>query len=525
MGDFTEAEKSYIALFEATKARLPDAFCSIKNLAIVDRKTLMKSLFYYISQHYQTGAIVVFGDGLLEAGRKDLFYTLTADSVLYNTKDKTSTDLENDAKHFVKKIMNYLPSLPLTLPKDNSFLTLPKNKKRLAKFLQHLEINRTLLLEGPPNANEHTIDPVKAAEWVAAQYTPERRRLAKILLDNIIYIPHKQILDALRECVNKVKTQIIEEGRLENPIILITGRIYKSNYYIALLFAHFWLQAGMRIDCVTEKYGVDTIQMTGTILDVDDMAYSGNQTRVTLSSVGKMVFNSYRDHIKNLLKENKDFQESYIFIPRLAIESMLESKGLRYFVIRAFMSEHSVQEITKDGVCLPMQVVTYSVIPYLPGVSEEDKIKLEKLFNMKAYTTVYLDHKVSDTPSTFLLPISFGVVPRRTLMSNLKQLRANDRSLSINEIDGYEVEFFPFIRHCGSQERLMPRNRTNMLINDVRDEIRCPYAWYKYIDYDTGIYPSIPLPYGATNENFVGGKRKTRRQQRRVKHKTRSHSK
>jgi hypothetical protein len=444
--------------------------------------------------------------------------------VLYNTQNKSLTDIENDSKTFVEKIVNYLPTLDLTVPRDNSFLNFPKNKKRLAKFLQHLEINRTLLLKGPPHANEHTIDPEKAAEWIARQHTPERQRLAQILLENIQYIPHKQILHALRYCVYKVKRQIIEEGRLENPIILITGRVYKSNYYISLLFAHFWLQAGMRIDCVTEKYGLDTLEMTGTILDVDDMAYSGNQTRVTLSSVGKMVFNSYRNHIKNVLGENKDFQETYMFIPRLAIESMLESKGLRYFVIRAFMSEHSVHEITKDGICLPMQLVTYRVIPYLAGVSEQDKLKLEKLFNRDAYTTVYLDHKVADTASTFLLPITFGVVPKTPLIRNVMMLGARDPDGILNDIEGDDVEFLPFLRHCGSNQRFMPRNRTNMFSNDGNpgDDLRCPYAWYKLIDYDSGTYPSIPLPYGPTNGNFVGGKRKTRKQQRRVKRKTRS---
>ncbi len=522
MGDFTEPENAYIRLFEAIKARLPNAYCSIKNLTIVDRKTLMQSFFLYMSQYYQTNAPISFGDVLLERERRDLFYSLTSSAVLYNTLNKSLTDIEDDTKKLVEKIMNYLPSLPLSLPRNNAFLDFPKNKKRLAKFLQHLEINRTLLLQGPPHANEHTIDPVKAAEWVAAQYSPERQRLAQILLDNIQYIPHKQILHALRYCVYKVKKQIIEEGRLENPIILITGRVYKSNYYISLLFAHFWLQAGMRIDCVTEKYGLDTIEMTGTILDVDDMAYSGNQTSITLGTVGKMVFNSYRDHIKNLLAGNENFEETYMLLPRLVIESMLESKGLRYFVIRAFMSEHSVREITKESIRLPFQVVTYRVIPYLPGVSEEDKLKLQKLFNRDAYTTVYLDHKVADTASTFLLPITFGVVPKTPLIRNVMGLGARNPDGILNDIEGEEVEFLPFLRYCGSNERFMPRNRANMFSNgDPGDDLRCPFAWYKLIDYDTGTYPSIPLPHGPTSENFVGGKRKTRKQ-RRVKRKTRS---
>lgn len=177
------------------------------------------------------------------------------------------------------------------------------------------------------------------------------------------------------------------------------------------------------------------------------------------------------------------------------------------------MSEASFVRLTKkDLTKLPFQVVTSEKIPYMPSVSDLDKKKLEHLFNNEVYTTVYFNHKVADMPSTYLLPIATGIVPEKMVILNLYEENA-DKSI-VNNIKGNGVEFMPFIQHCSPEERQLPKNRNNIYSNDPMSNVyRCPYAWYKGIDYATGTY----MP-----PSMEGG---TRRRRRKTKGKTRSHSK
>ena len=491
MGDFTEAELHYKEIFMSVKATLPNAYCSIQDLSISDKESLLETLLYFNGQHMDKNSSISSAKSLFnKLPSHERFFAYNGSGTVLNLSTKKATDKELLIDDLFENIMMYLPSLSIPAQGSASFIEKKANKDFTAKFLQHLEINRALLLQGPPHANEYVKDPEKGLRWITAQKTPERQRLAKILFDEIRYISHAELLTAIQTCVEETK-KLLKPG----PVIFITGRAKKSNYYISLLFAHYWREQGLPIDCAVQNLTeLDPSSLSGNFLDIDDMSYSGSQTETMLMDKFRIFANKLRMYLKETIGTNPGFKNTYFVLPRHIIDDTLEKNNFNYILVRAFMSEASFDRLTKTDITkLPFQVVTSERIPYMPSVSEEDKKKIEYLFNEEVHTSVYFNHKVADMPSTYLLPIATGVVPEKMIILN--QYSESTNASLLNNIQGDGAEFLPFIQHCSPEERQLPKNRNNIYSNDpMSDVYRCPYAWYKRIDYDKGTYTPPPGP-------------------------------
>lgn len=520
MADFTEAQTKYIELYNAVRATLPASqYFSIKHNEITDKKTLMRSLFYFMSSIYSKDySYVAIVDSILPTGLS--FRSFNRSRIIRNNRSKKLEENNHLIDDLFETMMEYLPGIDLKLKPDTSFLQEEANVKRTARFLKHLDINRELLLKGPPHAGDHTIEPDKAAAWVAAQKTPRRRELAQILLDNIRYIPHSELLKAIEDCVEKTK-----ETLGPGPVTFLVGKPKKSNYYISLLFAHFWKAKGYPIDCVLESFvHINSFPLTGNFLDIDDMSYSGSQTKTILNSNFVSYILKLRDVMKEKLVTSKAYEETYMYFPRYLLEESLQSTQFKYFVVRAFMSDHSVSQFEKEDTSkprFPIEIITHERIPYMPAVDERTRKQIEYLFNHEVYTTVYFDHKVADMPSTYLLAITLGIVPEKMLILSQDETELN--SSLVNSVEGEGIDYMPFIKHCEESERRLPiKNRHEAIFQNfphLQDQYRCPQAWYKKIDYEKGIYsPDVQL--GGFKRHT-----KTRKHKRQSKRKTRSTSK
>ena len=504
--------QEYINYFEAQKDTLPDALSSVKNITITDTASLFKTLLFFFQTQYDKRAILFFPDAFFGEGSfTTAIQSLNpANGIVLNLRNKTRQQREALLPPIFESMMTYLPSLHDLLPKDLSFIEDHKNKKKTDEFLNHLYINKGLLLTGPPYADHHTIDAARATEWVNAQRTPFRRTLAEILLQNIRYIPHSLLLERIQKCVDIAFNKLVNEA----PVVFIVGRMKKSNYYISLLFAHFWLEKGYPLHCVMEKFTADNFHFTANFLDIDDMAYSGSQTEKLLESSYKTLVAGLRGMIHERLQKNKEFQKSHMFLPRIVVEKALQNTGFHYILVRIFMTENSVERLSMDPVetpKLPFELVTSEVLPYMPGVPEYRRKMIEHLFNNQVFSTVYFDHKVADMPSTFLLPIALGIVPGKSIIRNAN---ANSRMFAFNNlVEGEEVTFIPFIRHCGPGERLLPPDRAAIFSSDpiLADRYRCPSAWYKQIDYDRGEY-NPEAAFGGRRRKLQKTRKRNQRQ-------------
>jgi hypothetical protein len=548
--DFTAHELAYIEMFNHYKEKSKPYDVSVFRQAIVTREDLLNTIFFRNSgtSFYTLASILNFQTrpGLMARGKSKSFYFNNSYPFYSFPTEKEFSDL------LCSSILNYLPQLKL--PSIEPVIQTVAAKET---FLHHYETSIDLLLRGPPHAGEYGFHEEKKEEWIAAQKTEERRRLARLLVDNTIYISHSRLLGKIQECVSKV-----QEKLTDGPITFIVGTKDKSNYYISLLFYHFWRQAGLPLDFV-KSHMDDFVQ--GNLIDIDEMAYSGTQTTGTLAHVyGMLVLDFHKKLIALNKAKIESFAKTLNFLPVGLVETYFAMKGVNYIVLRVFCSENGFVELSRmppanAGSKMrgkpPFYLVIGEILPSPKSLfGNTDAKKMSILFGHPLNTpaaTVYFNHKIADLASTYLYALAYGVVPDKVLAdpfneggvkeANRPKLRNYLQNLKINPGENAETtEFLPFINYCGQYERMMPKSRKDLLEYqppggvagysshdpELPQEYRCPYAWYKGIDYETGTYtppplPNLPLPHGPTEDNFMGGKR-TRKQKQSKKRKTRS---
>ena len=473
MEDLTRSEIDYKQLIESINPRRSPPLRTRRDLA--ETLLLFPSTLYSVTSPIATLESYFFGT--FQFVPRTLDGTDQAFSLLHTTSQEDRLRLLDQV---FERLMKYLPSLAIALPDEPPAWTTPEALETRKRFFDHLAKNRDFLLQGPPNQSHHTLHPKKAQEWVDAQATADRRRLASLLLSHLRYISHGDLLTALQGCV---QTAMLKRNP-GLPVIFLVGKPTKSNYYISLLFAHFWLEAGGQIDGVFQSIeAVKSLRLSANFLDIDDMSYSGNQTDASLRRTFKSYAQTFRDLVKRQLSGDPDYNRTYMFLPRYLIESALQTLGFQYLLIRAFMSESSYQRFSNyDPLRLPVESITHERIPYLPGVSQRDKDLIAATFSTEPpATTVYFNHKVADPPSTYLYVITHGIVPERMLGDDNDADPVN-ASLQ-NGVPGTGARFLPFVQHCDDGTGLIP-SRTHSNFWDLPDEYRCPPAWYKTIDYD-----------------------------------------
>jgi hypothetical protein len=537
MNDFTENEQTYIDNFLSMKESVLPRDISIFQSPILSRKDLLQTILWIKKD--KSFSLASF---LNYTNKKQIIFGKT--QYLYNNSSYAFWNLNNEKEFsdtLTTFINDYLPKIQLTFDFPSSPTT--SNNEQ---FLRHYEKSIHLLLAGPPHADQYEIDEALAANWIAAQKTPERRRLAKVLIEKTLYISHSDLLKKIQETIEKIREKLIPGL----PVVFLTGPANKSNYYISLLFYHFWTKAGLSVD--TFKVYLDEI-IPGNILDIDEMAYSGTQTTGTLSNVYKMLV---KKMIVNLDANNcrdivvKKFCESRNFLPLALFEKIMDMKQVNYILVRIFCSEQGEKELLRvphgnyyNPLKFPSHLIIGQKIPSPDTLfGKKNSAKLSILFGAplgRPASAVYFNHKIANLPSTFLFPYAYGVVPDAPLLNEdgystsdpeekklLKEIIPNLQTNTNSE----DVEFMPFIRYCQPGFRFIPRHRKNLVNYEppggtikfvaepegLPQKYRCPFAWYKRIDYETGTYtplplPNIPLPYGPTEGNFVGGYNITRR--------------
>ena len=571
MADFTQAELAYIDMFEEMKREIPLKDASVFHQPITTREELLNTILVRIPNQTKFSLASTYRFVPGQPGKRSDFYDYTGDTYEFwkLANEKGFSDLLCTA------IVNYMPLLKL--PDETSLVS--RSEGDMTEFIRHYDKSIKRLLDGPPHANQHIINKKLAKEWVDSQKTPERRRLAQLLIDKTRYISHNVLLQRIQECVEKTRSSLID-----GPITFIVGTKKKSNYYISLLFYHFWIKAGLRVDAI--KSHMDGL-VEGNLLDIDEMAYSGSQTAKTLSTVFGQIVLSIQNQLNVLNASVKHFNtnlpiqysrensrkaqygrisipwsakegrglkglmayqepvedryitsysKSKIFLPVPLVEKILAVNKINYIVIRVFCSENGKQALLKmppsywgsaySTVKPPFNLIIGELIPSPKTLfGNEDALKLGFMFGSDEdypATAVYFNHKVADRPSTYLNPYAYGVIPDKLLLGDpddptgpmklTPEERAIYNSIQTPPSNTNTTSFLPFIEYCQKDSRPMPTTRQNILYyeppgqavgfninHNLPQVFRCPYAWYKNINYETGTYTPPPeLRRGGT---------------------------
>ena len=336
---------------------------------------------------------------------------------------------------------------------------------QMLQQLQNRKLQK-LLLYGIPGSNFFHIDKTNAEKWIDAQDESSEickninhKITAKFLLDTMKYIPHSELISKFRKIISSFFQQLKSK-----PYIIISENSKKSGYFFTMIFLLIVNNSNneyyLPINIITrKKKAKDTAQDLEEelnkhsseigILDINDADYSGTQTISGTPSIVK--------------KLNADCTNWFLYL------------------LRAFSNDKAVSLIKKTltnitgkskyiyGAKVPLILDQLAAYP----ISEDEKRKLQKCMIEDPVVNMYFDHKVASNFSTMA----------HYILDNQK-LHTWDLTETLTNI--------PLIKRCDADpsktlEDYDPQDSTN-------EKYRCPAAWYKYLDYDTGIVDFSKIP-------------------------------
>lgn len=396
------------------------------------------------------------------------------------------------------------------------------------------------------SSGTHPVNPEKLEEWITSQQSVTRRDVARALSKEIVYITHREVIDRCKDLVNQFYSQYLNTQKLETPtIVLFTHRRGKSGYMIALLFYYWVQQLGFPLpSMMVDEFYPHLINDSNCVFAyVDDMSYSGSQISQILSKFA--ILPSYIEktaYPKFWIGFVAITEYAYVQLERLSpFQEASVSQNLVQTIVskNPNIAQHNIrpiknrkQHIKYMQIQNPFTIYASRIIPSLrKKLGDAMYVAARIFFNSDdADCILYFDHKVADSPSTFMKVLVFGPVPATNAIFAATQYDTNNT----NENDSYEfwasdsvlrrirtydrgkdgnsevTQFKPFIEGCHElseetktiwskvpyAEFLSGQRWTNgpwpiLLSSFNATEIRCPHSWYKTM--------------------FVGGRNKSKR--------------
>ena len=384
-----------------------------------------------------------------------------------------------------------------------------------ARFLQDYEAQIQAILSMP--SGRHGVNPERLEEWIAAQQSAKRREIARALSQHIIYITHEEVIDRCRDLVTQFYTNYLPQQGIESPrIALFTHRRGKSGYMIALLFYYWAQQLGYPVPTLmtNELYPHLLRDPKCVIAFVDDMSYSGSQLMQILSSFAILPafyektgypklwvgFVAITEKAQQKVKTLQPFMEAKASLTQVS-HILAKNPNIAKYNIRE--PPHRGRNMLHMPMQNPFTVYASRVIPSLrKQMGLENYVAALMFFNSEAADSiVYFDHKVADSPSTFMKVLVFGPVPAKNVDINfwIGDLELMSVTVKDEGIDGDSVvtQFKPFIDGCPEfteeQKALWGIVDYNEFLTGLQmsDEpvvlpgtfenaaLRCPQSWYK----------------------------------------------
>jgi hypothetical protein len=305
----------------------------------------------------------------------------------------------------------------------------------------------------------HAIDPDKAQQWINAQPTKESRLAAKKLIEVTDYITYKEVFAFIEKLV---KTEYKKIAKTEKKIYMYLGNPDDSNYFISILALYFIKQYGYREpDQYFEEIPDGSVtDANAVLLYFDDMAYSGGQiigniTKIYKTIIIKKIVSFMRDNYNltitiddrvtnpfnhiiikmNAFYKTKSDQEAdkikmalYKYIKKskycnivyllLGINEISYDRIMNISLIHFINDSFSKIIDNVDNIelfKLNYKIKCVKIYPTIEKLcSEEELFYMTYFFSFgkTPVVSIYYDHKISNSSSTFLRVLNFGpVVP------------------------------------------------------------------------------------------------------------------
>ena len=376
----------------------------------------------------------------------------------------------------------------------------------------------------------HPISQSKMKEWINKQPYTLFTDVAQYICNNITYIPVEKVIEKIENVGTYIYERHYNQGH--NFVFHVTNYIgleQKSNsFFTVLVMSYIYTKYKtffpVTIDLetsVNDKYGYDVFYM-----DIDDMCYTGTQTRAQLE---------------------------HIFFNNISNPEMFMKK-IKYEIIRLYITDIAIDTIKGDDPKIfPIIILKDTKLRFNEKIDSCFEI-FEKagqgfskvysaintlFFNLRTFpiTITYFDHKIADLPSTCSFMLTNGFIPSTSLINRVLEKKTknmyydshvNDKVLNLirtllySEDESYsknnkkECNFINFVDNCSSalnnygscnDETNKAIDNINKIIlidefdyeSTINDEInKCPTPYYKSKEYKNIVVDLL------INENYIG---------------------
>ena len=349
---------------------------------------------------------------------------------------------------------------------------------------------KKLLLEGIEQSNKFDLNLELSSYYIENQHTERKKRAAEALIKTNEYIRHDRLIRNFGILIEHFFIRLNGE-----PYIIDTEIKQKSGYFCTMIFLFIvkdfidnWdtITKGscryyLPLDIIIKMNKKDILTTKHYIMQVNDMDYSSNQlSKMVPKGADKYIIlrcmtNSYalqQKHVVKLLEKNNYIYGEQLPTFREKLEQVYTEGHLQY---------STIDEI---------DIVHDDVISFFANCGDKSG----------GITNVYLDHKVSDWTSTISMALTLGVIPNNSAYKDYesscvhtgKQELYYMEDIEENETINNPIQYIvPLINYC-NYDMILNKYKGNY--TELREEmedsknhhLRCPYSWYKLIDYDTG---------------------------------------
>lgn len=307
----------------------------------------------------------------------------------------------------------------------------------------------------------HAIDINRANDFINNQLSPVRRQAAKDLIDNTIYITLQDVsntIELLIENIYKSKN-ITDAVSNNNNIYFYSGDPTKSFFFLNVLALYYIRKNGWKepifIDNLTDTFLKNNSEYP--IIILDDVSYSGSQMTGLLNNI------YYKQVVVNAMPPPK------IIVALIALNTVSLKK------MQTVYTKKTKSGIFLNEVVSPFEIIYLSnrLYPTLVEKIGEERYNYINLFfspftEYQPYISLYLDHKIADTASTYMKALLYGpIIPsnykeqyqmliiqlsdEQIQYSNKIQIAKIIKTQNFDIIDrehNIEIEFYPFIKSC-----------------------------------------------------------------------------
>ena len=275
-------------------------------------------------------------------------------------------------------------------------------------------------------SGKHAIDQTIAQEFISSQTSPIRRQAAKDLIDNTTYITLKEIDDIIEKLIIKLYTENASDFNDPNKkIYLVTGNIKKSSYFLSVLAMKYIKKYNYNEPFkFIEKLTYDIFEEIGTtnpIIIIDDVSYSGSQLSEQMNSIYANIVlikspnSPPPPNIYILLAALNDVSKHVLsYVPREGVLNKNKTAYIRY------------TDLTKESPFKLLYLNERLYTPLIYKIGLERYLNLLLLFspfsasNLVPYVSIYLDHKLADSTSTFTTTLLYGqIIPYNVNFNNI----------------------------------------------------------------------------------------------------------